>query len=828
MKKRIHILSLILLLILALSLLASCTDEHEHKFSGEWTEITPASPEADGSESNVCTECNEKVVRPIPAHEHAFAGEWTVITEATTEEEGCETNVCAVCKTEITREIPIHEHTFSNEWKTTLVPTEEKSGKEENVCDVCAEKVTRTLKYCKTHTYSTDWTQTQRPTYKNDGAETNVCVSCGGTVTRAIPKLEVVRVIITSMPTNTSYFTGEYFSPSGLKISAILSDGSLIDVTASCTTSTTAKLNESVTSIWYWYKDFQVNIPIKVSPAIYSSVNEAVNYEDGTLLCLQAYYVGSFTDEDGRIYNILKDTAENDVILLYGTDFKYTLGNRLLLYANVASDENGKYLEYSSKNASIASTLDFAGNFTFSDFGYETDHVAKSEEDIESILDGNLNRYDFIDLYGVFNITKENDGYVIEILGDKKIASARKTLKVCTENISGDALAALFTEGVTEATFEGKITALAVYVDEETAILEILTKDWIISKAQMALAEVAYAFYNQLPYVDYDQYNTRRNINPAPEDATEQQRIYLDCSSYVNAVYYNAFSENILPFPINKMSANTSNFMKYAKETADHVEVIGYYETRDYQTEEEQLAVLKELYAKLEVGDVIVYRKGDIATLEETSGHALIYVGGGKILHCMNTGSYEHVSSNPLDSYDQISTSSIGFESCYNLFESKGATRYLLKYVNFTILRPLNRELTLNEQTEARLSIPALTIEKLSDVNMYSAVSTGDEITYTISLENTGNERLDDVVVTEMVPLGAEYVESTEGFTCIDRTLYWEGSVEAGETVIISFTVRVTTATVGALIESDDGNVNGLKLNSITHTLSSISDEAIE
>ena len=62
---------------------------------------------------------------------------------------------------------------------------------------------------------------------------------------------------------------------------------------------------------------------------------------------------------------------------------------------------------------------------------------------------------------------------------------------------------------------------------------------------QDVVKEVAYAYFNQGKQINYNQTHSRRNLNVSPEDATSQHMVYLDCSSYVNAVYYESFGINI-------------------------------------------------------------------------------------------------------------------------------------------------------------------------------------------------------------------------------------------------------------------------------------------
>ena len=81
MKNKAKLLFCIAMIFLSLFILASCSPEHEHTFSGEWTIVTNPTAEADGVKSNVCDECKETVESPIEKHEHEFSAAWTISTQ---------------------------------------------------------------------------------------------------------------------------------------------------------------------------------------------------------------------------------------------------------------------------------------------------------------------------------------------------------------------------------------------------------------------------------------------------------------------------------------------------------------------------------------------------------------------------------------------------------------------------------------------------------------------------------------------------------------------------------------------------------------------------
>lgn len=98
------------------------------------------------------------------------------------------------------------------------------------------------------------------------------------------------------------------------------------------------------------------------------------------------------------------------------------------------------------------------------------------------------------------------------------------------------------------------------------------------------IKEVAYAFNRQGGQIHYSQKWSMRSVHASPEDATSQRRLYLDCSSYVNAAYVEAFGKGVLPYEYTKVKNTTETYTDYAKENPDNVDVIDHpnytYETK--------------------------------------------------------------------------------------------------------------------------------------------------------------------------------------------------------------------------------------------------------
>lgn len=231
------------------------------------------------------------------------------------------------------------------------------------------------------------------------------------------------------------------------------------------------------------------------------------------------------------------------------------------------------------------------------------------------------------------------------------------------------------------------------------------------------IKEVARAYDRQGAQIHYDQLNARRHIYASPEDATAQRMIYLDCSSYVNSCYREAFGVNVMPYEISEAAPQTGNFMTYARENPSNADVVGYWENSKYTTQEEQEALLASIRAQLEIGDLVVYRRGET---KSTAGHVLIYMGEDSFLHSYAGSSYRRDETDPAKSYDSESAEDkdgqIDVASSEDLFVNKEHDRYLFRadgsktVREICVLRPLARGLTPTRETVGRMTIVGLSM----------------------------------------------------------------------------------------------------------------------
>lgn len=356
---------------------------------------------------------------------------------------------------------------------------------------------------------------------------------------------------------------------------------------------------------------------------------------------------------------------------------------------------------------------------------------------------------------------------------------------------------------------------------------------------QDILKSIGYEFYYQGNQIQYDQSNSRRNLNSAPEDATEYKGIYLDCSSYTNSIYNYVFGINVTS------SVSTKNFDTFAKNNyGTNDEIVYYVETKNYTTNEAKSNLLQEIWDNLQVGDLICYRHGESSG---SSGHVMMYIGNDTLLHC--TGSSYQYNDDPTKSYDNpgstestkgaILTLQAKYLFTCNQTSSSYAKRYLFndgttatnpsaaasnKVWSFEVIRPIEREnLEVNYQAFRHYLNSGLTIEKRSETPHMSTVGRQEVITYYIDIKNNSSTTMKNINVTDIINNLCTYKTNS-----IDNNGIVEGnnvswtipSLAKNATITVSYQVIVNSdAEIGSCIESNNALVNGIKTNKIYHTI---------
>lgn len=254
----------------------------------------------------------------------------------------------------------------------------------------------------------------------------------------------------------------------------------------------------------------------------------------------------------------------------------------------------------------------------------------------------------------------------------------------------------------------------------------------------------------------------------------------------------------------------------------------------DYTTEASQKALLDEIYSNLQPGDLINYRHG---ASSGSSGHVMIYIGDGKILHC--TGSSFVYNSDPSKSYDNATNvektqGSINLLNASEVFTNTSSSRYLFKKTSsdsvwtFAIIRPMYRNgLSLTDEAKARLTIPYASIEKSSSCNYSGSVYSEEEITYTITIKNNSANPYTNISVIDELSDCVEIVSGSisNNGTLSNGKINWTVTVSAGSTLNLTYKVKVKSGDsyIGKTIDASNCYVSGVKTNDLFNYVSSIS-----
>lgn len=334
---------------------------------------------------------------------------------------------------------------------------------------------------------------------------------------------------------------------------------------------------------------------------------------------------------------------------------------------------------------------------------------------------------------------------------------------------------------------------------------------------------VAYTYFYQGVQIQYDQGSGRRMVTVSPEAATSDHYLYMDCSSFVNTVYKEAFDIYVTP-TTTATSASTLNYMEYARLNQNSSnEVIYYVENATITDASARTALLTSMRNDLEIGDLIVYRRSN-----DSAGHVMMYVGNDTFLH--STGS-DYDDTNATERMEVNGT--VLLLTSYDLFVNTSSSRYLFNptFNKIAILRPMNRpNLTPTTSSLSRLRLPGIDIEKSSSVSNYTNVALGEEITYYITLKNRGTEALEGFYVTDVAsPLSTMVSSTMEGEIDNATVTYWIAGLGVNETIQLEYTIMVNHDTdhVGLLIESDGGFVDDIPTNSLYAMIVGIQDQEV-
>jgi len=736
-----------------------------------------------------------------------------------------------------------------------------------------------------THTTEGEWKVSVPATIFAEGQKYRECSFEGCTYKEidTVERVAVSSISITQNPLKLEYFMGDIFNPFGITVIAIGSDNSQTDVT-SLVTYDKSVLENTDTAVTVSFEGKTALIPVTVvNPISVSEALDSSNY--GKDIAVEGIYVGISDEGSGYSKEILiKDINTSNIIAVrgipYGTFpyYGYEYGDKVRFNANVVrvdysssveKSQNKTYLEFAENNSTeILDTIVSRGNKVRFDLSSAV--LIDSWSDMKSLFKANtVEAYTYVHVVGTawFNTyMKASDSVPLtrfHMLSTASGLTAAKpdgtravglrhnmldvNVKSAYEYFDGLLTATDFPGVQANVDFYAVLTA----TNSVNYQLTIIDPSWLLGKDENVktenytnadvVKEVAMAYYRQGNQIFYCQ--KWRHENVSPEYASSQRKMMLDCSSFVNSVYYEAFGVNILGQDLLYKSPSTANYSNYAKENLGiKADVVGYWENADYQTEQEQLTLLADVYAKLQVGDVLNYRHGKSSA---NSGHALIYIGDGMFIH--STGSQSKTSS-PSEGSDvctdlEFINGSIGKISASELFENKDSKRYLFrnttddKMFNFAVIRPLENTLVPTEKTVNRMNLAGLSLEKTVSVGVSKAVNKGSIITYTLEIENYSKNEYTDVSFEDILSDKLTFLFGNEGIVVTGNKLSMKIDIGAREKRVITWSALVNdNANIGDAIESRATTLGGIDVFPTVNYVSSytkaelaaVADKALE
>ena len=237
-------------------------------------------------------------------------------------------------------------------------------------------------------------------------------------------------------------------------------------------------------------------------------------------------------------------------------------------------------------------------------------------------------------------------------------------------------------------------------------------------------------------------------------------------------------------------------------------------------------------------GEYINVRRGDVIVED---GHAFLYIGNGYAIDCKG---FKYDIKNGVDGIEKsgalfgpLRTLPITLERASSDFVISRVLDYYAKDYDGDpgndIIKYNGESVEISEATKSRMEYPAMEIDRTVDITPYGTAEKDGTLTYTVKISNQSNEynyrlwmrvedekydsvNYKDVVITERIPEGTEFISATAGYTLTDGVLCWTIDINAGQTAEISYTVKVT-AEVGSIITSDGGMVAKIPSNSISN-----------
>lgn len=329
---------------------------------------------------------------------------------------------------------------------------------------------------------------------------------------------------------------------------------------------------------------------------------------------------------------------------------------------------------------------------------------------------------------------------------------------------------------------------------EEGRVFESPEIEALVVMAEAYLARKSYLQYDQARLIEGNVTPTtfRRDIHKnSPEDITRQFNCYTSCSGFTSDVYYQTFGFSY--------GADTTGALMNATD----MHVWSYYVTKA-ETDEEKENIKNEFLSLLKAGDIMLCRH------DSSSGHAMLYIGDGQIIHSAGPDGGSFNFANNTDRVEP--KGSVASKTLDSIWQG-GDNYYFFDEFFWAIVRPLQKfpDAELTEQAKNRVAnMQGIMAEKVTSHPVGFTADKGEEITFTFHVKNSNKEEV-NLEILDTVPSNATYVSGAE--TVDGNTLKWNITVPASSSKSYTYTVKVNdNAEYGDTVYSES-TIGGVYVN---------------
>jgi len=306
----------------------------------------------------------------------------------------------------------------------------------------------------------------------------------------------------------------------------------------------------------------------------------------------------------------------------------------------------------------------------------------------------------------------------------------------------------------------------------------------LFASADAYLARGKYIQYDQLSMDRAIRVTPRRRYVLPPEAATCQRRLYLDCATFVCAVFNNAFGY--------RLEADvTWNIRELVRDR------VFYHEFTGEETDSEKAEIKAEFDAALKPGDAVVMSR-------TTNGHIMLYKDENAYYHCTavncSGGSYDY--ANKRDNLNDCGSLCYGDPKLWTSLEPEERRSIFNPAVKkVAIVRPLNYIDSMTQNIAARLtSARDLFFEVTVSHPGGRTAYVGDTVVYTLNIRNSRDSAA-EVPVKFTAPHGTSLLSKPA------VTL----TVDAKSEASLDFEVRIDRCT-DIMLDSPALNASGLEV----------------